>query len=209
MKKGMICLLLVCMVISLSLYSCGEKEPTVTYSQGLSYVSLPDGTCGVDGIGTCTDTEIQIPDKAPNGKKVTAIAGYAFQDRTDIVSVKIPSSVTSIGAYAFAGCTGISGMTLPDGVKEIGLYAFSRCEKLKQIYLGSSLEKVADGAFYSCTSLQYAFYRGGDAAWAKVNVGAGNSALTLSGVLHLYSAKAPTTSGSYWYYANGSIGIWS
>ena len=188
--------------------ACGKPSETPKVSEGLAYQNLPDGTCGVEGVGSCTDTEIVIPDAAPSGKRVTAILGYAFQDQTTLTSVKIPSTVTTIGAYAFAGCTGLTSITLPDGTKEIGLYAFSRCEGLRQVYLGSSLTQIADGAFFGCASLQYAFFRGGATQWGKVTVGAGNSALTLSGVLHLYSAVPPMDNGSYWYYQNGSIGIW-
>ena len=209
MKQKILFFLVLLLCFACMVTSCGEEKGAETYSVGLSFLNLPDGKCAVDGLGTCEDTEVKIPPTSPDGKIVVASEGYAFQDKTELTSVKLPATVTDIGAYAFAGCTSLVGMTLPDGVKTIGLYAFSRCEALKQIYLGSSLTRVEDGAFYGCKGLTYAFYRGGKSAWNRVQVGNGNSALTLSGVLYLYSATYPSDNGSYWYYRNGSIGIWS
>ena len=206
-KLSFFLVLLLCFACVLT--SCGKEKEGDGYSSGLSFLNLPDGKCAVDGMGVCEDTEVVIPPTSPEGKPVVAISGYAFQNRTELTSVKLPSTVTEIGAYAFAGCTSLVGMTLPDGMKTIEMYAFSRCEALKQIYLGSSLVKVEDGAFFGCTGLTYAFYRGGKSAWNQVQVGSGNSALTLSGVLYLYSATYPSDNGSYWYYRNGSIGIWN
>ena len=71
-------------------------------SQGLAFTLNRDSdTYTVSGIGTCTDTDISIP-AAYSGKAVTAIAGWAFYEKTTITSVFIPDSVTSIGECAFA-----------------------------------------------------------------------------------------------------------
>ena len=59
---------------------CGEYYEEVMdalYSEGLTYRSNGDGTCFVDGIGTCTDTKVVIP-KIYNGEGVTGISDKAF-----------------------------------------------------------------------------------------------------------------------------------
>lgn len=208
MKRKLLLILALVMCLSCIVTACDEEKKEPTYSQGLSFINLPDGTCAVNGLGTCEDTEINIPPTSPEGKKVTAIDGYAFQDKTELTAVIMPNSVTEIGPYAFAGCSGITSIIFPDGMEKVGIYAFTRCEGLKQLYLGSSLVSVADGAFFGCSTLQYVFFRGGKAAWEKVHVGSGNSAASLDGILYLYSATPPTESGSYWYYSGGSFCLW-
>ena len=66
-----------------------------------------DGTCTVVGLGTVTDTDIVIPETAPNGRVVVAISYNAFRDNTFITSITIPSTVTTIGG-TFWGCTSLS-----------------------------------------------------------------------------------------------------
>ena len=48
-------------------------------SAGLLYTSNSDGTCYVSGIGTCTDTDIVIPDISPAGD-VVASANLGVDD---------------------------------------------------------------------------------------------------------------------------------
>ena len=61
----------------------------------------------VTGIGTCTDTEIVIPDMY-NGLPVVEIDDWAFCYCDSLTSVVIPDSVTEIGAWAFNGCSNLT-----------------------------------------------------------------------------------------------------
>ncbi|MBQ4324920.1 MAG: leucine-rich repeat domain-containing protein [Clostridia bacterium] len=201
-------LFLACLMLLLCLVGCGEETPEKEYAEGLTYRNLPDGTCAVQDAGTFEGEVLRLPDKSPDGKSITQIDGYAFENNETLTEVYFPSSLKVIGPYAFAGCAGISSVTLPDGLTEIGMYAFSRCTELNQIYLGSSLTTVGDGAFNACSGLTYAFWRGDAASWRQVDVGSGNSAATLAGVLHFYSEKAPREDGFFWYYQGGAIRIW-
>ena len=115
-----------------------ETEPTT--SEGLEFTSNGDGTCYVSGIGTCTDTDIVVPEKSPAGDTVTAIGnGYVsgkytgFYKCSKITSVVIPASVTSIGYYAFAGCSSLTSIDIPASVTSIKLGAFSSCSSLTSI----------------------------------------------------------------------------
>ncbi len=208
MRKILAFGLFICLLASL--VACREvEEPPLGYSAGLEYQTLPGGKCAVVGMGSCTDTEVVVPATSPDGLTVTRIDDYAFQNQADMTSITLPNTVTAVGAYAFAGCEGLTNLKLPDGTTEIGMYAFSRCTSLKQVYLGSSLTQVGDGAFHACSSLTAAYWRGDAKAWAKVNVGSGNAAMTMTGVLYFYSANRPTQPGFYWYESGGSIRIWS
>ena len=107
---------------------CIYCQPT---SQGLAYVLVgPTDSYKVNGIGSCTDTEIVIP-ATFQGKPVTSIASNAFEEEKNITSVVIPSSVTKIGNNAFYGCIKLKTVYIPSSVTSIGKSAFERCSLLK------------------------------------------------------------------------------
>ena len=82
-----------------AVYEESEKPASV----GLKFESNGDGTACLVGMGTCTDVDVVIPSKTPDGDTVTEIDNSAFNGE-EIVSITIPSSVTSIGRKAFQGC---------------------------------------------------------------------------------------------------------
>lgn len=85
------------------------NKEDIKASVGLEYSVNEDGTtCTVTGIGTCTDSEIVIPNKSPDGYSVTSIGYNAFSDCSGLTSVTIGNSVTSIGSSAFGGCSGLT-----------------------------------------------------------------------------------------------------
>lgn len=97
------------------------------------------------------EKEIKIPKKI-RGKKVVAIAEYAFSD-TDIISVELPETVTAIGKNAFASCAQLISVKLPSSLESIGDFAFAKCDKLTKINIPSSLKALGTGAFLLCNSL--------------------------------------------------------
>ena len=127
---------------------CGEPEE----SEGLEFTSNGDGTCYVSGIGTCTDTDINIP-SIYNGMLVTSIGKYAFYNCKSITSVTIPNSVTSIGSSAFSWCDNLTSVTIPDSVTSIGSSAFYYCSSLTSVIIPNSVTSIDDSAFYYCSSL--------------------------------------------------------
>ncbi len=95
-----------------------------------------------------TAGEVDIPSSI-RGKPVTKIASYAFQDNTQLLSVKIPSSVKIIGAAAFRGCTSLTSVTFSEGLTTIEDYAFLECSMLTSLKVPSSVTSVGVSIFGS------------------------------------------------------------
>ncbi|MBE6627874.1 MAG: leucine-rich repeat domain-containing protein [Ruminococcaceae bacterium] len=124
----------------------------VAGSTGLSYQVNADGkTCTIIDIGTCTDTEITIPERI-DGYTVTQIGSNAFFEAA-ITKIDIPDSITSIGFFAFAECTGLTEITIPDSVKTIDSRAFIQCRNLKTVVLGNGVTTVGESIFAECSAL--------------------------------------------------------
>lgn len=109
--------------------NCGDEY----FSQGLAFVSNGDGTCSVQGIGTCTDTEIYIPNTSPDGDTVTGIADNAFYNCNNLTVIAMPDSITRIGTQALFKCSSLTSITIPKNVIEVGAYAFLGCTGLTEI----------------------------------------------------------------------------
>ena len=89
------------------------------------YVEITE--CDYDAKGA-----VEIPTKIKN-IAVTSIGNGAFNERTKLTSIEIPSSVTSIGEKAFMGCSRLTGIEIPAGVTSIGYGAFYGCSGLTSI----------------------------------------------------------------------------
>lgn len=139
---------------------CGETIKTeviekllIPTSEGLEFKLNEDGqSCYVKSTGTCTDTDIVIPDTY-NGLPVTSIGDYAFCECTSLTSVTIPDSVISIGDYAFYECVSLTSITIPDSVISIGDDAFEYCASLTSITIPNSVKSIGEWAFCWCISL--------------------------------------------------------
>ena len=129
-----------------------ETEPGASYSEGLEYTLLGDGTYGVSGIGSCTDVELVIP-VTYEGKAVTSICGSAFSYCGNLISVTIPDGVTSIGSHAFYECYGLTSVTIPDSVMSIGDVAFSGCSSLASVTIPDSVTSIGIQVFMGCQGL--------------------------------------------------------
>lgn len=100
------------------------------------------------------NTNVVIPGKITYQEKqytVTGIQDHAFYQRTDIVSVSLPSSITWIDNYAFCN-SGITSIVIPSSVTSIGYEAFGGCKSMATLSLNSSLT-IGSKAFEYCSSL--------------------------------------------------------
>jgi len=125
----------------------------IELSEGLDFTLNEDGeSYGVSGIGSCTDTEIVIPDTY-EGKPVTAILERAFWASETITGVEIPPSVIYIGYNVFSNCFKLAKVNISNRVKHIEGSAFSNCTALSKIYIPNSVESLGDEVFEGCSSL--------------------------------------------------------
>lgn len=135
---------------------CGEKlaeeEIPATGSSGLAYEKNSENTYTITGIGTCTETEIYIPEYI-DGCKVTAIDDEAFKRNKTITSVSIPG-IYYVGESAFEGCTALTEVKIGYGTEYIGASAFMNCTSLVSIELPKSLETISEDMLRGCESLE-------------------------------------------------------
>ncbi len=123
------------------------------YSQNLEISE--DGM--LTGIGSCTDTDIIVPE----GTRI--VGGYAFQGNTSIQTVMLPDSTEMILQSAFEGCTSLTkvvypeDVNLPDGSGSSS--QFARCTGLTSILIpipssgSGGMAGLADSVYRGCTGL--------------------------------------------------------
>ena len=128
---------------------CGRAN----YSEGLEYKFDGKGYI-VTGIGTCTDTNLVIPNTY-EGLPVTAIGSNAFLKCTQLTSVLLPDSIVIIDDYAFRWCYNLASINIPEGVTTIGYQAISSCAALTTITIPSSVVTIeGPDVFFVCDNLQ-------------------------------------------------------
>ena len=174
-----------------------ESEATVTEpvtegipydEKGLLYQNNGNGTCTIVGIGTCVETNIEIPETSPDGLKVVAISTGAFENCPKIELVSIPSTVKTIGTGAFVGCVSLSSISVDSTNTEfcsVGSVLFSKdkteliCYPAKRVgvsyLLSTNVTKLAPYAFDSVSTLSKLLYRGTIDQFQRIQIGIGNS----------------------------------
>ncbi len=103
----------------------------------------------VDGRATLNayigkGTAVEVP-ATYQGCPVVAIADRAFENKTRVQSVILPSGIETIGWFAFSGCVALRDVTLPDSVRSISYGAFLNCNSAMVIRCsaGSYAEQYA------------------------------------------------------------------
>ena len=123
-----------------------------TPSEGLTFSANSDGTYGVSGMGTCTDTRVVIP-ATYNGASVTTVQARAFANKTSITQVIFPTTMTAISSSAFSGCTGITELEFPESLSTIASRAFEDCTGLTSLYFSANVASIHQYAFMGCDGL--------------------------------------------------------
>lgn len=159
---------------------CGEQQGIVDgeYSQGLEYTLSDDESYYIlSGIGSCTDTVINIPSLYKD-KPVEIIKDHAFANNYSLIGVNIPKSIKLIDEASFYSCgnlktvifeeestleainrdafmsCGLTSIIIPNSLKTIGVDAFSY-SGLKTVTFeeNSELELIGYNAFRVCRHL--------------------------------------------------------
>jgi len=133
----------------------GGGTDAVEGSAGLAFRSNGDGTCLLWGIGECTDIDVVVPEKSPDGDVVIGVAEKAFFENKNIASVKLPKTVVSIEKNAFASCERLVAVTFAEGsvLDSIGEKVFYECENLEAFSMPVSVTQIDSWAFGYCKKL--------------------------------------------------------
>lgn len=99
------------------------------------------------------DSNVEIPAEI-DGTPVTEVGFYAFEAKSDLVSVALPESVTVIGEGAFADCQKLADINLPSGLKEIECGAFAGCISLTELTIPAEVTRIQQQAFTACTGMR-------------------------------------------------------
>ena len=82
----------------------------------------------------------------------TQIGYQAFNDKSALTEITIPSSVTYIGSQAFS-YTSLGAVTIPSGTTDIAEYAFASCHSLSSVTISRTVTRIGGGAFQYCENL--------------------------------------------------------
>lgn len=88
------------------------------------------------------------------GKNVTRIESYSFEDKSELLSITLPASIKSIGSGAFRACEGLTEFIIPVNVTSIDTYLFADCSGLTSIIFSGNVTKIGSDAFKDCTNLK-------------------------------------------------------
>lgn len=87
--------------------NCG-KGP----SEGLKFYSNGDGTCSFIGRGTCTDANLIVPAKSPDGDTVTKIMGGGFFADEALVAIYVSESVLEITTDGWSAASNFASISI-------------------------------------------------------------------------------------------------
>ena len=178
-----------------------ETERIPYDEEGLLYQNNGNGTCTIVGLGTCLKTDIEIPEKSPEGLRVVAISTGAFENCRKLESISIPASVKTIGTGAFVGCASLTSFSVDSTNTEycsVGSVLFSKdkteliCYPAKRVgssyLLSTNVTKLAPYAFDSVSSLSKLLYRGTIDQFQNISIGIGNGVFNKMPIEFNYNA---------------------
>lgn len=139
--------------ISLDRGKVNTTPPVDWERKALDYLKYTVTDAGVR-INGCEKsvTAIVIPDTI-EGKPVTVIDWYAFENCKQLTSVRLPDTITHISRFAFVHCISLESINMPASLYAIEQSAFQDCPKLDGIVLPPSLAIIEQRAFAECDSL--------------------------------------------------------
>ena len=97
---------------------------------------------------------LEIPSKLQGGT-VVAIGSEAFDNCSNLRTVKLPSTVKSIGDNSFSNCFNLKSITLSNSLENIGYGAFANCENLSEIDIPNTVTDIDRWAFSNCNKLNF------------------------------------------------------
>lgn len=122
-----------------------EKTKKEEYTLGLE-ITETEKYCSVS-VGEATNVEHIVIPNTYNGKPVTTISDFGFNDCVNIKSIKFPDTLLEIGKEAFEGCENLSELDLPDSIELIGDRAFIGCPKYDTVIMPLNIKYIGHRVF--------------------------------------------------------------
>ena len=161
-----------------------------TDERGLEFVSNGNGTCYVNGFGSCQLGEISIPSKSPSGESVVKISAQAFAGSEKLLTIEIPSSVKTIETGAFRGCSNLVSINVDSDNSiycSVGGILFSEDKSVLVCYpmnrasnsylIPKNVSSIGAYAFEGVRNLKKILYEGSISSFQKINILIGNEIL--------------------------------
>lgn len=81
---------------------------------------------------------------------VVTIEDFAFNQCTELKTVKFSNYITTIGNGAFQDCESLTSITIPNSVNSVGYNSFFSCGSLDTLIIGNSVSSIGQQAFSWC-----------------------------------------------------------
>lgn len=175
------------------------QKPLGVETKPFIFTSNGDGTCTLSGIGSFRDTELDIPEKSPDGDVVNAIADKAFENCDFLETVTIPETIKKIGNSVFKGCSSLKSISVSSANTKycsVGGVLFSKDKtvlicypsmKVGQSYLlSTNVSSISSYAFDDVTYLEKILYQSSSSKFQSIEVGVGNSSFESVTVTYNY-----------------------
>lgn len=78
------------------------------------------------------------------------IPSDAFNNKSILTTVALPSACTKIGKYAFYNCSGLTTFPTQNNITSIGANAFALCSGLESISISRYVNTIGEKAFFRC-----------------------------------------------------------
>lgn len=131
--------------------NCLIHLPSSTLILGCNASSIPSDM-GITTIGARAFAKCSFPmANIPHG--VTHIEKSAFENCSQLSTLRLPATLTTLGEFAFSNCTSLASITLPESLASIEQGAFWGCWTLMGITIPRATQSIAYGAFSGCASL--------------------------------------------------------
>lgn len=127
--------------------------PPKPTSNGLVFELSDDGKSYIVADMDNHFTRAVIVPAEHEGKPVTIIGAYAFQNCVRLESIDLPDTIKMIHSGAFKDCARLRAITLPDACESVGARAFYGCTGLLEVTLPSDVE-LQIGAFEGCRNIK-------------------------------------------------------
>ena len=146
--------------------TAGTTAFITAYKGSKSDVIIPSkiGSYNVKGIekhafnDTRNQTNGKILKNVTISEGITYIGDFAFNNCTNLVSLKLPNSLTSLGDQTFIGCTNLKTINIPPKVTSFGYSGYMFQETgFESFIIPINITKVPANTFRICKQLKHIY----------------------------------------------------